>query len=278
MSELPFAILKSVNQYKPIDIDGLRFYPIRVNDYEAFLAARPGIEVMQQALPMRLVSLPLLAALYKLDYDAIADGEAASGLFSRALLFLALSLRLGEGRETEERMKLFRIAADPNDPSKLKSVRFPVGNGELYDLTPVKFARYRPIIAAQNGVALEADDANPELVQSERDIQSMNGPKLELRLEDMISAVSAMCGADEAEVYDWPILKLDRRKTAFQRVIDYIVCGINQGAGCSWKGGNPVPSLWFDRVKDGSAALMPLGDFAGGAAERAVGNPGQKVS
>ena len=278
MSDLPFAIMKRVNQYKPIDIDGLRFYPIRVNDYEAFLAARPGIEVMQQALPMRLVSLPLLAALYKLDYDAIADGEAASGLFSRALLFLALSLRLGEGRETEERMKLFRIAADQNDPSKLKSVRFPIDSGEFYELTPVKFARYRPIIAAQNGVALEADDANPELVQSERDIQSMNGPKLELRLEDMISAVSAMCGADEAEVYDWPILKLDRRKTAFQRVIDYIVCGINQGAGCSWKGGNPVPSLWFDRVKDGSAALMPLGDFAGGAAKRAVGNPGQQVS
>lgn len=276
MSELPYAIQKAVNKYKSIEVDGMTFYPILVDEYEAFLAARPGIEVMQQALPTRLVSLPLLSALYMVDYDAASEGNEPSGLFQRALLFLALSLRLGEGQDMNERLKRFRLIVDKDNPSKLKAVRFTVGD-ETFDLSPVQFARLRPILAAQNGVELEADDANPELVQAERDIQSQNAPELDMRLEDLISAVALLSGADEAEVYDWPILKLDRRKDAASRLINYVTCSINEGAGCKWKGGNPVPSLWFNRTKK-SSALVALSDFANGAGQKAVSNPGVQVS
>lgn len=277
MAELPFAIRMAVNQYKPIELDGMTFYPIRVNEYEAFLTARPGIEVMQQALPMRLVSLPLLSALYKLDYGAAAEGHEPSGLFQRVLLFLALSLRLGEGLEPADRLRRFRLIVDRDDPSKLKAVRFTCNGEETFDLTPLQFARLRPILAAQNGVRLEADDANPELVQAERDIQNQRAPELDMRLEDLVSSVALLSGADEADIYDWPILKLDRRKEAAGRLIDYITCSINEGAGCKWKGGNPVPSIWFNKIRS-SSALVALSEFANGAGQKAVSNPGTQVS
>lgn len=278
MTELPFAIQKAVDRFLPIEIDGLTFYPITVDNYEAFMTARPGLEVMQQALPMALVSLPLLSALHKLDFDAITNGEQPCGLFSRVLLFLALSLRLGEGRTDAERVKLFRLIVDPRDPSKLKSVRFVLNGEELHDITPVQFARYRPILAAQNGVKLEADDANPELVEAERDIQAQNAPKLEFRLDSLISTIALLSGVDEKEIYDWPLLKMDRRRDAAKRLTDYIVCGINEGAGCKWKGGNPVPSLWFDRTKETSSGMIPISEFANGAGARAVSNPGEKIT
>lgn len=276
MSELPYAIQLAVNKYEPVEFGGMTFYPIRVNEYEAFLTARPGIEVMQQALPVSMVSLPLLEALYRLDYDAVSEGRETSGLFQRALLFLALSLRLGEGMELNDRLRQFRIIVDRENASKLKAVRFTVNGEETFDLTPVQFARLRPILAAQNGVRLEDDDANPELVQAERDIKSMNTPELELRMEDLISSVALISGKDEAEIYDWPILKLDRRKEAAERLIGYITCSINEGAGCKWKGGNPVPSIWFEKIR-GSSALVALSDFANGAGSKAVSNPGQQV-
>lgn len=276
MSELPYAIQLAVNKYEPIEFGGMKFYPIRVNEYDAFLTARPGIEVMQQALPVSLVSLPLLEALYRLDYDAVSEGRETSGLFQRALLFLSLSLRLGEGMELNDRLRRFRIIVDRENASKLKAVRFTLNGEETFDITPVQFARLRPILAAQNGVRLEADDANPELVQAERDIQSLNTPELELRMEDLISSVALISGKDEAEIYDWPILKLDRRKEAAARLIDYITCSINEGAGCKWKGGNPVPSIWFNKIRS-SSALVALSDFANGAGSKAVSNPGQQV-
>lgn len=273
--KLPLSIQKAINRYESVEMDGLTFYPIRVDEYEAFLMARPGIEVIQGSLPLEMISMPLLSALYKMDYDAVMEGYTPAGFFSRCLLFLALSLRLGEGWEIERRLKMFAIDVSPQDPSKLVRIRFKVNGDEIYTISPVQFARYRPILAAQNGIKLLPDDANPELVRSRQALAAKNAPDLDVTIDDVISGVAALTGADEVDIYDWPILKLERRKTALQRVVDFIVCGISEGSGCKWKDGNPVPSMWYEKERK-DTTLIDMNEFTKGQSVtlQAGGTPG----
>ena len=107
----------------------------------------------------------------------------------------------------------------------------------------------------------------------------MNSISLKATIEDAISAVAAFTGKDEADIEEWPILKLTNRQQSYQRMRDYVICGIGQMYGTTWKGGNPHPSPFFDRADEGGfGAHMALGDFAGGAGERAIRNAGQQVS
>ncbi len=262
-----------VRRYQPIEADGLTLYPVTVAEYESYLVARPAIECMQQALPAGCISLPLLAALYRIDYTSLKEGKAANGMFVRSLLALALSLRLGEGEPPEERVKRFTIVCDPDDPSRLRSVRFQTGGGEA-EVTAVQYQRLRPIIAAQNGAQIWPDDANPELVEAEREIAGARAPKLDMRLEGLIASVAVLCGAEEEEIEAWPILKLQNRQQACRRAMDYLICGIAETQGTKWKGGNPNPSPWFEKIRAESSSLMPLESFAGGEGLKAVQRAG----
>ena len=271
--ELSFAVRQAIRRDEPICVDDLTLYPIRVAEYEAFCAARPGVEVLQRTFPVRLLSVPLLGAMYRMDYDAVTAGEAPVGLFFRALLFLALALRLGEGEEAAERVKRFQVVADPKDPGRLKCVRWLADGTEPMEVTPVQFARLRPILAAQNGITLESDDANPELVQAERDLAAAKGVALDVNLGDLIATVAALSGAEETDVEDWTIRRLDARKRALDRAMRFLICGIGESQGTKWKGGNPYPSPFYDRTEEESGALISLDQFHNGRGMAAVANP-----
>ena len=58
-----------------------------------------------------------------------------------------------------------------------------------------------------------------------------------------------------------PLLKLKRRQEAIQRAADYLICGISEGGGTKWKGGNPVPHLFYDREREEAGAMTPLSQF-----------------
>jgi hypothetical protein len=186
----------------------------------------------------------------------------------RAVLFLALSLRLGQGLPVEKRIALFRPRVDAN--GRLKALLFSPDGEEICEITPAKFQRLRPILAAQNGLEIPPDDANPELVDAEKEIAAKKAPELDLNLESLISTVAALSGADEKEMYEWPIAKLQSRQRALHRALDYLICGVGEAQGTKWKKGNPVPNPFFDRKKEGSAAKVALSEFASGAALDAV--------
>lgn len=277
MSKLPLHIQRAIGRYEPVKTDGLTLYPILVDEYDLFLAARPALEVLHQSLPVALLKVPLLAALYRMDYKAVQDGEQQTGLFSSALLGLALALRVGKGLDPNERLARLHLVVDKTDHGKLKKIVFLDENQEEKEITPVQYKKIREIIAAQNGVKLESDNADPELVQAEKDIAAQNNAKLDINIYDLISGVATLSGTDEADIYQWPILKLTNRERSYQRILDYIICGVGQANGTTWKGGNPVPHPFYEKEKSGFGAHIALSGWAGGAGERAVANAGSKT-
>lgn len=270
MNQIPASIQSKIRRYAPVDIDGVTLYPVTVGEYDAFNQARPAIEFVQQSLPVAYVSMPLLQALYTIDIESLSGAKLPSGLFAKAILFLALALRIGRGEPIETRLRRFKVRVSPSDVKRLVAISFDIGGEERYDITPVKFQRWLPILAAQNGIALADATDNPELLKAEEIIQSKKGIDVDVSLEAMVSSVALFSGIDDEAIYNWPILKLTHRRQALQRAMDYMICGIGEAQGAKWKHGNPVPSLFFPRKKDGSVAAIPMNEFAGGAAKDAI--------
>lgn len=268
MSDIPEKYLKQIRRYEPVDTEGMRFYPILVEEYEEFLLARSAIDFMQQRLPRMMVNMPILQAYYMLDSQSIEDEQIPTGLMARALLFLALSLRLGQGLPVENRIALFRPRI--SESGRLKSLLFSPDGEEICEITPAAFQRLRPILAAQNGLEIQPDDANPALVDAEQELAKKKAPELVTEPESLVASVAALSGADEKEIYEWPIAKLLNRQRAIHRALDYLICGIGEAQGTKWKKGNPCPNPFFDRKKEGSAAKVALTEFASGAALNAV--------
>lgn len=277
MAELPLNIKKSIGKFEPIEAEGLILYPVLVENYYEFLAAKASLEFMQQRLPVELMSEPLLSAYFKLDTHQV-EGVEPTGIFMAALLMLSLALRLKPEGSIEEQVRQFNVLVDPNDTSRLKGLRFLYNGEEQATITPIQFQKIRPIIAAQNGIELPDESANPEIVDAENDLAESKAPKLDINIPALVSAGALVSGADETEVYKWAILKLSNRLESAKRVLDYMICGIGESQGTKWKGGNPHPHPWFNRQKDGNAGLMPIESFANGQGLGAVQNANNNSS
>lgn len=271
MKELPLNIQRSIGRYEPIETEGLTLYPFRVENYYEYLAARPALDFMQQSLPVRLMSVPLLEAYFRIDTGQEQDVKP-NGLFMSALLALSLALRLMPQGTIEEQIRKINPIVDNSDPPRLKHLKFIKDGTEVMTITPVQFQRLRPIIAAQNGITLESETANPELVQADRDLAEAKAPKLDASLEALVSASSLVTGCDESEVYQWAILKMNNRLSSAKRILDYVVCGIGESQGTKWKGGNPYPHPWFNRLNEKKTGLVAIEDFAGGQGVSAINN------
>ena len=277
MQDLSLEMAKAVRRFEPIETEGLTLYPIQVKDIDEFTTARPAIEFMQQSLPVAMLSKPLLQAYYTLELDAAKNGQPGTGLFYKCILFLLLAMRVGNGLPSEKRIELVDLELQANDPTRLKSVLI-FANGEVKRITPMQFQRLRPILAAQNGIELVSENANPELVQAERDLAEMNAPKLQYRVETLKATIATFSGADEADMEEWPILKLLLRRDAVQRLAGYITCSFAEAQGGKWKHGNPFPSPLYDREIDYCGGLIDMSTFAGGAGMRAVQNAGNQTT
>ena len=76
------------------------------------------------------------------------------------------------------------------------------------------------------------------------------------------------------EAEEWTVRKLNSRREAVNRVLNFLICGIGESQGTKWKGGNPYPSPFFDRVREDSPALISMDQFAGGKGLEAMRHPG----
>lgn len=278
---------RAIDRYEPITVQGITFYPITVEEYEDFGQCRAVLDFLPQRLPVALMGLPLLTALYRLNIVAAVlamDGgpekqqetEQAEGngatygvLFQQAALVLCLALRLGQGESPEKRLERVRPEFDPENLLDFKALVFESDFGEEIRITPSLFQRLRPILAAQNGMELPPENANPELVDADRYLRTANAPKLDYSLADLISWTAWKCGKEEREIYGWPIAKFERRAAVIERDMNYQIYSLAEKTGLvKFKDGNPFPHPCFKKPQ-GSAAMAPLAE-AGKKAEAAV--------
>ena len=269
--DLSANIKRMVDRYQPVTAEGVTLYPITVEELDLFYSVRPALEFMQQILPVDLLRIPLLSALYQLELSIqIQTGENKFNLFTRSVLLLVLALRLGQGMTENERIALCKVEFDPQHPLNLIALRFQTdGEGEIR-ITPSQYDVLRPIIAAQNGAEIQPLDANPQLILAERQIMSAKMPDLKRDLCNKISFVAMKSGVEDEVIYTWPILKFERRATVAQMELNYMIYGIAQCSGfAKFENGNPCPSPFFERDLDALPAKM-LSSVGNGAAARAV--------
>lgn len=266
MNDIPLKYKDAVRFYQDIDFEGITLHPIKVRNYRDFQNARPAIEFLQQSLPVRLLSIPLLSAYYKLDIEAMENGEPSPGLFAGTLQFLVLSLDYKpEISDISERVEnLARgIYVEASDHTKIAAISFEQ-NGEEKRITPSLFQRMRPVLAAQNGIELESDDANPELVEADRDLASVRSEGIDFDVSHLISFVSVWSGEKEGEILNWPVLKLINHGNVIERTFSFLLYGFGAMNGAQFKGGNPVPSPIYPKDRNGSEALIAMDKFTNG--------------
>ena len=274
MTELPALIKKRIDRYLPIQTEGLTLYPIVVDHMEDFNRCRAALEFMQQSLPVAMQRIPLLTAFYQIELATSAleqDGEGkAATLFSDALVLLCLALRLGEGLEREQLLERVLVITERENPANLLEIRLITDDGSVVVISAAKFIRLRRIIAEQNGAKIPSEDANPEIINAEREIAATKAAKIIFNHANKVAWVAALSHADEQEIYKWPILMFERRAEVLKRTLDYLTVGIGQASGMvSYKDGNPVPSPYYEREHE----VLPTQDistFAAGAAQKAV--------
>ena len=187
MNELPFSIQEKIDRYEPVTTEGITTYPIRVRELRQFAFCRKVLDFIHQSLPVALLNVPLLDAFYKLDLQEIKQTGKPTGLISGSILLLLLALRLGDGMEPEERMKLARIVPDRKNPERLAELVFlPEDGSEPVIVAPRQFAALRKIIAAQNGAEIVSETANPEIIAAERLMAQNHAADLDPKLCDKI--------------------------------------------------------------------------------------------
>ena len=275
MNDLSPEIMRQIDRYRPVTMEGITMYPVTVDEYEAFMACAPALGFMQQSLPVAMLSIPLLTAFLRMEdewrqasqqsTDITSEVKTGAALFSASMIALLLALRLGEGEPMAMRLERVGIVFDRKKRDKLKMIVLRGNSGEAIEISPAKFAKLRPVIAAQNGIEIQPLDANPELVEADRAVRLANAPDLEINLFDRISFVCNETGKDEEEIYQWPILKFNRRAAVAERKLHYLVYGIGEASGMvKYKGGNPCPSPIFAKTQK-SLGMIALDNFRRGA-------------
>ena len=138
MTELPADIKKCIDRYQPIQACGATLYPVLVDDMEEFLRCRPALEFLHQSLPVAMMQIPLLTALFQIEI-ASASVQETGGLdikpitfFSDAMVLLCLALRLGRGWTREELLaKRVLVLTDKDNPTLLREVRFVLDDASI---------------------------------------------------------------------------------------------------------------------------------------------------
>lgn len=273
MNELPTRIKKQTAKFLPIETEGITLYPVTVDDLEEFRPCVPALEFMRQSLPVALLQMPLLNAFYQLEMISSERREAdrkAVSLFSDTLYALCLALRLGRCMDRNEVLATrVRLLPEKDHPENIERIFFIADDGDIYTITPRQYERIRPVLCAQNGVKLYAENENPELIYAERVLRAAKAPKLEDDPAKMVAWCAALCHAEESEIYGWPLLKFLNRCEVLQRSMDYVIFGIGAASGfVKYENGSPVPSPIFAKKESTADRLLTEGSAAADAAVR----------
>lgn len=257
-----------IRRGEPIECLGLTFYPIKVAQYEEFLAVKNAWIVRLTSLPMQYAIKSFLTALWAIDFDSYTQTGKAVGLFERVIHLLYLSLRLEY--KVEEAFKTIYCKSDA--PQEIAHIEVTQGE-KTVKITPQDFAAYiRPLVSEQNGLELPDESLNPEIVEAEQLMaqEENRKNKVEFNLETLISSVAYASRLTEGELDDWTVLQFEKRIKAIDRDKKYMLYGQAELSGLvKFPKGNPYSS-WCYNTKPRTAALIELSDLQ--TKHRGLGN------
>lgn len=246
----------------PIEALGLQFYPIKMADYEEFLECKSALAIRQTSLAnanIEYLSMPFLSALWAIELDSIMQTGKAIGIFERVIRLLYLSLRL----EYDSEKAFNNIFCEQTNPRNLLYIEVKQNDKQPVKITPTDFtATIRPLIAEQNGIELPDESENPDIIQTENQMQQESESKIKFDIETMITSVASASNLRQGDIDDWTIKEFETHRQALDRKINYMVYSQAEMSGMvSFKNGNPYPSWCFDRAETLTSALITVDEM-----------------
>ena len=247
----------------PIEAMGLQFYPITMTDYEEFLECKGVLALRMTSLAKQsidYISMPFLSALWAVDYDTTRAAGKPVGMTERIVRLLCLSLRLGR----DEHNKLNDVLTERANPRILHHIEV-TQNDKKVKISPVDFTTIvRPLIAEQNGIELPDESQNPDIIQTEQQMQEEQESKIKFDLETMIASVASASNVRQKDIDDWTVLEFETQRQALDRKINYMVYAQAEMSGMvKFPRGNPYPSWIFDRAERLTDALITVDEMQG---------------
>lgn len=249
---------------QPIEALGLQFYPIIMADYEEFLECKNALAIRLTSLAktnIEYLSMPFLSALWAMELDSVRATGKAIGFFERVIRLLYLSLRLEYNPE-----KAFgHIYCEPNNPRNLLCIEVEQTDGQPVKISPAEFTTIvRPLIAEQNGIDLPNESENPDIVQTEQQMQQQGESKIKFDIETMIASVASANHIRQSELDEWTVKEFETQKQALDRRMNYMVYKQAEMSGMvKFPKGNPYPSWCFDGADGLTGALITVDEMQG---------------
>ena len=248
----------------PIEALGLQFYPILMADYEEFLECKNALAIRLTSLSkvnIEYLSMPFLSALWAMELDSMGATGKAIGMFERVIRLLYLSLRLGY----DSKKALSKIYCERENPRPLTHIEVEQIGGETVKITPLDFTTIiRPLIAEINGIELQDESENPDILQTEQAMNEESASKVKFSLETLIASVANACHLRECEIDEWTVAEFERRRQAIDRKLNYQVYLQAEMSGMvKFNNGNPCPSWCYDRAETLTSALITVDEMQG---------------
>lgn len=253
-------IAKKVRCGEAIEVCGLTLYPLTVSHYDEFLNCKDGLLLRQSAFPARLAVMDYLSSLFAADTDE-RYSDLRTGAFAKAIRFLLLALRIEAEDEVFADMFYLSHVGDMQVLSKIVIVQ----NGAKTEITPSDFSqKIRPILCLQNALELPDENINIDLLKAYEAKRALKNENVDLKTDtaSLISTVAYMTHRRIAEIYDLTIWEFENLRAAIEREKMFTIYKTAELSGMvDFKNGNPVPSLFFDRVDDtlGTRTLAEVG-------------------
>lgn len=247
---LPEGMKSAITFNEPIvdEKTGVELHPITMRHYETYIRCKSALMIRQTTLPASYAGMEYAKAIYALD----RDNGFQIGLMRSMITMLALS--------TQKAANSFRVYESKERAGEFAEIRWSDGT-DAFVLKSKDINRIRRIICAQNGDDLPDESENTELLEAERDIASAKAASLEISVDTLLSSVAFQYRMRVKELLDWPIREFENAKRAVDRDKNYLICALAENSGGKWKGGNPCPSWYADKKREGSIALEPMSDF-----------------
>lgn len=256
-----------IRKNEPLSFKGLKIYPLTVARMEEFKALQAGLTVRQSTLPLKYMVMDYASALFCMENDLLQNGEEGIGLFAAFLRLILLSLRI-DGEETKSLPKMLKITLNEKGDAVLEGIHFTQDGKTVFCTANEISGVIRPYIAALNGICLPDESENTDLVKDYALKKKITAQDIALDedLDDLFATVAYLYKIRVRDLMDWTVREFMKAVGAIKReklFSAYITAELS--GMVEFKKGNPVPSLFYDRLDEslGTVAMSEIGKNLG---------------